>query len=73
MGYDIHLRQSANDSVNSGPGETPLTSAAMIALGERAGIPPGVINNVTALKHTVEVGALLTSSKVVKKVRVDGW
>jgi succinate-semialdehyde dehydrogenase/glutarate-semialdehyde dehydrogenase len=54
------------------PGETPLTSAAMMVLGERAGIPPGVVNIVTALHNTVDVGRALTESPVVKKVSFTG-
>ena len=54
------------------PGETPLTAGALAELGRRAGIPPGVFNIVTALKNTVQVGAKLTSSDIVKKVSFTG-
>ncbi|KAI1618351.1 Aldehyde/histidinol dehydrogenase [Exophiala viscosa] len=54
------------------PGETPLTAAALIELGQRAGVPAGVVNLVSALENTVEVGNTLTSSKVVKKVSFTG-
>ena len=54
------------------PGETPLTAAAMTVLGERAGVPPGVVNVVTALENTVDVGRALTESPVVKKVSFTG-
>ncbi|KAL4909137.1 hypothetical protein BDW74DRAFT_174348 [Aspergillus multicolor] len=40
-------------------GETPFTANALIKLGERAGIPPGVVNSVTALASTVEIGQTL--------------
>ena len=54
------------------PGETPLTAAALAELAHRAGIPPGVVNVVTSLKHTAEVGATLTSSPTVKKISFTG-
>ncbi|KAK4506399.1 hypothetical protein PRZ48_000129 [Zasmidium cellare] len=54
------------------PGETPLTAAAMVYLGEQAGVPPGVVNVVTALENTVDVGAALTESPTVKKVSFTG-
>lgn len=38
-------------------------------LGHRAGIPPGVVNIVTASQNTVEVGQAITSAYDVKKVR----
>ena len=54
------------------PGETPLTAAAMAELAHRAGIPPGVINIVTAHGKTKEVHAELTSSPIVKKLSFTG-
>ena len=54
------------------PGETPLTSAALAVLGERAGIPPGVFNIVSTLQNTPNVGSTLTSSPTVKKVSFTG-
>lgn len=58
--------------VFKGPGETPLTSAALVELGNRVGLPPGVVNVVTASKNTVEVGATLTTNPVIKKVSFTG-
>ena len=58
--------------VAKSPGETPFTAAALAELGHRAGIPKGVINFVTALKNTPEVGEVITSSKTVKKVSFTG-
>ena len=58
--------------VAKSPGETPFTAAALAELGHRAGVPKGVINFVTALKNTPEVGETLTSSKTVKKVSFTG-
>ena len=54
------------------PGETPLTAGALGVLAERAGIPPGVINIITALQNTIKVGEVLTTSPVVKKVSFTG-
>ena len=53
-------------------GETPFTANALIKLGERAGIPTGVINSVTALHNTPEIGQALCSSNVVRKVSFTG-
>lgn len=54
------------------PGETPLTASALAELAHRAGIPPGVLNVVTALENTVAVGEALTLSPTVKKVSFTG-
>lgn len=58
--------------VAKSPGETPFTAAALAELAHRAGIPPGVVNIVTALKNTAEVGETLTSSDTIKKVSFTG-
>ncbi|KAF1951727.1 succinic semialdehyde dehydrogenase [Byssothecium circinans] len=58
--------------VAKSPGETPFTAAALAELAHRAGIPKGVLNFVTALENTPEVGSTLTSSKTVKKVSFTG-
>lgn len=58
--------------VAKSPGETPFTSLALAELAHRAGIPKGVVNFVTALQHTAEVGETLTSSPTVKKVSFTG-
>ncbi|PSS15132.1 hypothetical protein M430DRAFT_105061 [Amorphotheca resinae ATCC 22711] len=58
--------------VAKAPGETPFTSLAIAELGHRAGIPKGVINIVTALDNTVEVGEILTTSPTIKKVSFTG-
>jgi succinate-semialdehyde dehydrogenase/glutarate-semialdehyde dehydrogenase len=42
--------------VAKSPGETPFTANALAELSRRAGIPKGVVNFVTALKNTPEVG-----------------
>ncbi|RDW81027.1 NAD-dependent succinate-semialdehyde dehydrogenase [Aspergillus mulundensis] len=53
-------------------GETPFTANALIKLGERAGIPPGVVNSVTALANTAEIGQALCSSNIVRKISFTG-
>lgn len=59
-------------TVAKSPGETPFTSLALAELAHRAGIPKGVVNVITALANTPEVGEALTSSTTVKKVSFTG-
>jgi succinate-semialdehyde dehydrogenase / glutarate-semialdehyde dehydrogenase len=54
------------------PGETPYTSLALAELSVRAGIPKGVVNVITCLSNTPEVGEALTISETVKKVSFTG-
>ncbi|KAG5917984.1 hypothetical protein E4U53_004138 [Claviceps sorghi] len=54
------------------PGETPFTALAVAELGHRAGIPRGVVNVVTTLENTPEIGELLTTDPTVKKVSFTG-
>ena len=54
------------------PGETPFTALALAELAHRAGIPKGVVNIVTALENTIEVGETLTTSPTIKKVSFTG-
>ncbi|PSK34193.1 Glutarate-semialdehyde dehydrogenase DavD [Elsinoe australis] len=58
--------------VAKSPGETPFTAAALAELADRAGIPPGVVNFITALKNTAEIGETITSSNTVRKVSFTG-
>lgn len=58
--------------VAKSPGETPFTSLALAELAHRAGIPKGVVNIVSALENTPEVGEKLTSSPIIKKVSFTG-
>ena len=58
--------------VTKSPGETPFTANALAELSRRAGIPPGVINVITALKNTAEVGEKLTTSPTIKKISFTG-
>lgn len=53
-------------------GETPFTANALAILGERAGIPRGVINIVTALENTPRVGMALCTSNIVRKISFTG-
>ncbi|KAF3917729.1 Omega-crystallin [Dactylellina cionopaga] len=54
------------------PGETPFTSLALGELALRAGIPPGVVNFVTALDNTPSVGALLCEHPTIRKLSFTG-
>jgi succinate-semialdehyde dehydrogenase/glutarate-semialdehyde dehydrogenase len=54
------------------PGETPFTANALMELAHRAGVPKGVVNTVTALKNTAEVGRTLTTHLAIKKVSFTG-
>jgi succinate-semialdehyde dehydrogenase / glutarate-semialdehyde dehydrogenase len=58
--------------VAKSPGETPFTSLALAELAHRAGIPKGVVNFITSLHNTAEVGETLTSNPRVKKVSFTG-
>ncbi|MCW8040743.1 MULTISPECIES: NAD-dependent succinate-semialdehyde dehydrogenase [Acinetobacter] len=50
--------------------ETPLSALALVALAEQAGIPKGVVNVVTGSSR--EIGSVLTTHPVVKKVSFTG-
>jgi succinate-semialdehyde dehydrogenase / glutarate-semialdehyde dehydrogenase len=54
------------------PGETPFTANALAELAQRAGIPKGVVNIVTADKNVAEVGEILTTHPDVRKVSFTG-
>jgi succinate-semialdehyde dehydrogenase/glutarate-semialdehyde dehydrogenase len=58
--------------VAKSPGETPFTALALAELAHRAGIPKGVVNVISALKNTPEVGEALTTSPIVKKISFTG-
>ena len=58
--------------VAKSPGETPFTSLALAELAHRAGIPKGVVNFITALQNTAEVGEALTSNPTIRKVSFTG-
>jgi succinate-semialdehyde dehydrogenase/glutarate-semialdehyde dehydrogenase len=54
------------------PGETPLTALAIAELGERAGVPKGVVNIIPTLANTPEIGMELTTNPIIKKVSFTG-
>lgn len=58
--------------VAKSPGETPFTANAIAELGIRAGIPKGVINFISGLESTPELGQTLTSSNIVRKISFTG-
>lgn len=59
-------------TVSKAPGETPFTSLALAELAHRAGIPKGVVNVITALENTAEVGRALCENPTVRKVSFTG-
>ncbi|KAF4986524.1 hypothetical protein FDECE_15903, partial [Fusarium decemcellulare] len=54
------------------PAETPFTSLALAELAHRAGVPKGVVNVVTSMENTPELGELLTSDPTIKKISFTG-
>ncbi len=50
--------------------ETPLSALALAELGERAGLPPGVLNVVTGVPEVI--GAELTANPLVRKLSFTG-
>lgn len=54
------------------PAETPFTANALAALSQRAGIPKGVVNVITALDNTIAVGESLTTHPDIRKVSFTG-
>ena len=63
---------AGNTVVAKSPGETPFTANALAELSRRAGIPKGVVNFVTAMKNTPEVGETMTTDPRVKKISFTG-
>ncbi|KFG87023.1 succinate-semialdehyde dehydrogenase NADP+ [Metarhizium anisopliae] len=53
-------------------GLTPYTANAIVKLGERAGIPSGVVNVVTALEDTPRIGLAICKSEAIRKVSFTG-
>jgi succinate-semialdehyde dehydrogenase/glutarate-semialdehyde dehydrogenase len=51
-------------------GETPYSALALAELGERAGLPPGVLNVITG--RASEIGETLTQNPVVRKISFTG-
>lgn len=54
------------------PGETPFSVLALAELGKRAGIPDGVLNIVTCLENTPEIGKELCENPTIKKISFTG-
>lgn len=52
--------------------ETPFSALALAELGERAGIPAGVLNVVTAKSNMIDVGKLICEHPSVKKISFTG-
>jgi succinate-semialdehyde dehydrogenase / glutarate-semialdehyde dehydrogenase len=52
--------------------ETPFTALALAELGERAGIPKGVINIVTAHENTKDIRSELCENPEVRKISFTG-
>lgn len=52
--------------------ETPYSALALAVLAEKAGVPKGVYNVVTAHEGTKEIGQELCENKTVKKVSFTG-
>lgn len=52
--------------------ETPYTALALAELAERAGMPKGVINIVTAHANTKDVGSELCENPDVRKISFTG-
>lgn len=53
-------------------GLTPFSSNVLAILAERAGVPKGVFNVVTALENTPSLGLSLCESDIVKKISFTG-
>jgi succinate-semialdehyde dehydrogenase/glutarate-semialdehyde dehydrogenase len=53
-------------------GLTPFSSNALAVLAERAGLPKGVLNVITSLQDTPELGLAMCNSEVVKKISFTG-
>ena len=53
-------------------GVAPFSSNVLALLGERAGLPPGVFNVVTALDNTPKLGLALCEADAVKKISFTG-
>jgi succinate-semialdehyde dehydrogenase/glutarate-semialdehyde dehydrogenase len=53
-------------------GLTPFSSTALAVLADRAGLPKGVLNVVTALENTPQLGLAICESNIVKKISFTG-
>lgn len=53
-------------------GLTPFSSNALAVLAERAGLPKGVLNVITALDNTPQIGLAMCESDIIKKISFTG-
>lgn len=53
-------------------GRTPLTGYALALLAERAGVPRGVINIITAWENTPIIGQTMCKSNTIRKISFTG-
>ncbi|KAM0545839.1 hypothetical protein ACHAPJ_011166 [Fusarium lateritium] len=53
-------------------GETPFTANAVLILGERAGVPKGVINSISALENTPAIGQAICANNTIRKISFTG-
>ncbi|KAG9252860.1 succinate semialdehyde dehydrogenase [Emericellopsis atlantica] len=53
-------------------GHTPFSTNVLAVLAEKAGIPKGVLNVVTSLNNTPELGLAMCESPIVKKISFTG-
>lgn len=53
-------------------GLTPFSTNALAVLSERAGLPKGVLNIVTALENTQRIGKAMCESEIIKKISFTG-
>ncbi|RBA11008.1 succinate-semialdehyde dehydrogenase [Fusarium proliferatum] len=53
-------------------GETPFTANAILILGERAGVPKGVVNTISALENTPAIGKAICANNTIRKISFTG-
>lgn len=53
-------------------GETPFTANAILILGERAGVPKGVVNSISALDNTPAIGQAMCANDTIRKISFTG-
>ncbi|CAM1511849.1 Fc.00g093620.m01.CDS01 [Cosmosporella sp. VM-42] len=53
-------------------GLTPFSSNTLAVLAERAGVPKGVLNIITALGNTPQIGLAMCESDAIKKISFTG-
>ena len=58
--------------VQKSDGVAPFSANILAVLAERAGVPPGVFNVVTALENTPKLGLALCEADAVKKISFTG-